>query len=194
MRVVVVNHLSLDGVMQAPGHADEDRRGGFERGGWATERSDEATVAAVGERIGTPDGGLLLGRRSYEGMLSGWNERGGPFRDALNATAKYVVSRDPETELRWPNSTLLSGDVPAAVAELRGCEGGNLVVMGSGELVRSLLPHGLVDELLLMTHPIVLGSGLRLFEHGGGATELILREAEATPSGIVLAVYAPAGR
>ncbi len=190
MRVVVINHLSLDGVMQAPGRADEDTRDGFERGGWATERSDEMVTAAVGERMGAPGSGLLLGRRSYERMLGGWNERGGPFKEALNAADKYVASHYPEAELRWPNSTLLSGDVPAAVAELRERQGGNLVVMGSGELIRSLLPEGLVDELLLMIHPLVLGHGRRLFEPGDAA-ELSLREATPSPSGVLLAAYGP---
>jgi dihydrofolate reductase len=192
MRVVVVNHLTLDGVMQAPGHADEDRRGDFEHGGWAAAGgADPKVAAAFGERLGTPGGALLMGRLSYEGMLGGWNERGGPFKDALNAADKYVASRSPDTELEWPNSTLLGGDVVAAVRELRGREGGNLAIMGSGELVRSLLPHGLVDELLLVIHPLILGEGLRLFEDGEGTVPLRLRSGEAVDGGVIIAAYEP---
>jgi dihydrofolate reductase len=192
MRVVVVNHLTLDGVMQAPGHAEEDRRGDFGHGGWATAGAEDPKVAAAfGERLGTPDGALLMGHRSYDGMLSGWNERGGPFKDALNAATKYVVSRSPDTELEWPNSTLLSGDVIAAVRELRGREGGNLAIMGSGELIRSLLPHGLIDELLLVIHPLILGEGLRLFEQGEESVPLRLKSADAVDGGVIIAAYEP---
>jgi dihydrofolate reductase len=190
MRVVVVNHLTLDGVMQAPGHAEEDRRGGFDHGGWATDGAvDPKVAAAYGERLSTPGGALLLGRRSYEGMLGTWNERGGPFKDALNAVTKYVVSHSPDTQLEWPNSTLLSGDVIAAVRGLREREGGNLAIMGSGELVRSLLPHGLVDELLLVIHPLILGEGLRLFEDGEGSVHLRLKSGEAVDGGVIIAAY-----
>jgi dihydrofolate reductase len=191
MRTVAIEHLSLDGVMQGPGHADEDRRGEFSQGGWAAGADDPKVTAAIGERMATPGGGLLLGRRSYEGMLSGWNERGGPYKDALNAATKYVVSHSPETYLAWPNSTLLSGDVPAAVRELRTREGGDLVIMGSGELIRALLPHGLVDELLLIIHPLVLGEGLRLFEHGSGTVSLRLTGCEPVAGGVILATYVP---
>jgi dihydrofolate reductase len=109
---------------------------------------------------------MLLGRRSYDDMLGTWNKRGGPFKDSLNAATKYVASSDLDTKLTWPTSTLLSGDVPGRVAKLKREEGGNLVIMGSGKLIRSLIPHALVDEfLLIIIHPIVLGSGRRLFEH-----------------------------
>jgi dihydrofolate reductase len=190
MRIVVVNHLTLDGVMQAPGHAEEDTRGDFAHGGWAAGTDDPKVMAAIGERMGAADG-LLLGRRSYEGMLSGWNERGGPFKDALNAMTKYVGSRSGDTQLPWPNSTLLSGDVPAGVRELREREGGNLVVMGSGELIRALLPAGLIDELLLILHPLILGEGLRLFEDGEESVPLRLTEGEAVDGGVILAAYVP---
>ncbi|MBS1844760.1 MAG: dihydrofolate reductase [Actinobacteria bacterium] len=191
MRVVVVNHLTLDGVMQGPGHADEDRRGDFKHGGWAAAADAPRIAAAYGERLGTPGGALLMGRRSYEGMLGGWNERGGPFKHALNAAPKYVASRSPDTRLEWPNSTLLSGDTIAAVRELRGREGGNLAIMGSGELIRSLLPHGLIDELLLVIHPLILGDGLRLFEDGESSIPLHLRSAEAVEGGVIITAYEP---
>ncbi|MBR7742873.1 dihydrofolate reductase [Phycicoccus sp. BSK3Z-2] len=189
MRVVVVNHLSLDGVMQAPGDPAEDTRGGFEHGGWATERSaDPALSATMGERMGR-DFTWLFGRRSYEGMLSHWNRVGGPFKDGLNQTEKYVASATPDAALPWPNSTLLTGDVPAEVAALREQPGGNLVIMGSGHLIRSLLPHDLVDELLLMIHPVVLGSGQHLFGPDDQTRPLRLLDATMTESGILLATY-----
>jgi dihydrofolate reductase len=166
MRVVVINHLTLDGVMQSPGRPDEDTRDGFTHGGWAIPGGDEVMARALGAHMGKTDGGLLLGRRSYEEMLSSWNAQGGPFKDALNSAPKYVASASAAATLAWPNSTLLHGDVPAAVAELKQSSvGGDLVIMGSGRLIRSLLPHGLIDEYLLMIHPLVLGSGRRLFDH-----------------------------
>jgi dihydrofolate reductase len=191
MKVVVVNHLTLDGVMQAPGHADEDRRGDFEHGGWAGGVEDPKIAAAFAERIGTPGGALLMGRVSYEGMLGGWNERGGPFKDALNGATKYVASRSADTELQWPNSTLLSGDVVGAVRELCDQDGGNLAIMGSGELIRALLPAGLIDELLLVIHPLILGDGLRLFEDGEESVPLRLKSGEAVDGGAIIAAYEP---
>lgn len=119
MRLIVINHVTLDGVMQAPGRPDEDTRGGFSHGGWAIPGNDEVMGHALAERMGKPDGGLLLGRRSYEGMLDSWNAQGGPYKDALNAAPKYVASMSPATRLDWPNSTLVHGDIPAAVADLK---------------------------------------------------------------------------
>jgi dihydrofolate reductase len=188
MRIVVINHVTLDGVMQAPGRPDEDTRGGFSHGGWAIPGNDEAMVQAIGERMARPGGCLLLGRRSYEDMLAAWNARGGPYKDALNTTPKYVAS-SRSARLDWPNSTLVDGDVPAAVAELKQKPGGSLVIMGSGQLIRSLLPHGLIDEYLLMIHPLVLGSGQRLFEPGDQITKLRLVSSTATTTGVILATY-----
>jgi dihydrofolate reductase len=192
MKLIVVNHVSLDGVMQSPGRPDEDTRDGFEHGGWATGRAeDEALAAAIGERMAGAE--LLLGRRSYEDMLASWNERGGPFKEALNAMRKHVVSHDPEAELPWPNSTLLGGDAAAAVEKLKGEGEGNLVAMGSGELIRTaLLPAGLVDELLLMIHPLVLGRGRRLFNEDGDLAALELLSAEPVATGVIAAAYRPA--
>jgi dihydrofolate reductase len=130
-------------------------------------------------------------RHSYEEMLGHWNEVGGPFKDGLNLRLKYVASTNPDTDLRWPNSRLLSGDVPAAVAALREQPGGNLVIMGSGQLVRSLLPRGLVDELFLMIHPIVLGSGQRLFGPTDAEVSLSLVDCAATSTGMIMATYRP---
>ncbi|SIS17472.1 dihydrofolate reductase family protein [Williamsia sterculiae] len=190
MRVLVVNHLTLDGVLQGPGNPQEDTRDGFAHGGWALAGNDPAMGAAIGARMG--DGfAWLFGRRSYEGMLSHWNSVGGPFKDGLNGTPKYVVSSHPDAELPWPNSTLLTGDVPSQVATLRARPGGNLVIMGSGALIRSLLPHELIDEMLLMIHPIVLGSGRRLFGPDDDVHRLRLVDSAATDSGVLLATYRP---
>jgi dihydrofolate reductase len=192
MRIVVINHLTLDGVMQAPGAPDEDERGGFTHGGWAIPGNDQAMFQAIGERMGKPGGGLLLGRRSYEGILGAWNAKGGPFKDALNGMSKYVASSSSATKLDWPNSTLVHGNVPDGVAELKRGEGGNLVIMGSGQLIRSLIPRGLIDEYLLMIHPLVLGSGRRLFEHENHTAKLKLVDSTATSTGVILATYKPA--
>lgn len=190
MRVLVVNHISLDGVLQGPGRSDEDTRDGFRHGGWAEPGNDPAMGAAMGERMGQ-DFAWLFGRRSYDDLLTHWNEVGGPFKDGLNKTIKYVASSSPETKLPWPNSTLLSGDVPAQVAALREQPGGNLVIMGSGQLIRSLLPHGLVDELFLMIHPIVIGSGHSLFGPQDEAHRLQLIACTPTATGVLMATYQP---
>ena len=190
MRVVVVNHVSLDGVMQGPGRPDEDTRGGFRHGGWAQNDNDPALGAAMGERLGE-EFSWLFGRRTYDGLLSYWNATGGPFKQPLNGVRKYVASSDPAADLPWPNSTLISGDVPAGVAALREQPGGNLVIMGSGELIRSLLPHGLIDEFFLMIHPVVLGSGRRLFGAEDMTHPLRLVASSPTATGVILATYQP---
>jgi dihydrofolate reductase len=186
-RVIVMNGVTLDGVMQSPGRPDEDTRGGFEHGGWAIPYGDEAMVAKMGERMGE-DRAFLFGHRTYEELLATWNARGGPFKDAFNRTRKYVASRNPATTLEWPNSTLLHGDVPAAVAELKQSSETNLVIMGSGVLIGSLMAADVIDEYLLMIAPLVLGTGRRLF---GGAAQASLRliESSATPAGVVIAAY-----
>jgi dihydrofolate reductase len=195
MRVVVINHITLDGVMQSPGRPDEDTRGGFEHGGWAIPGGDEVMGRALGERMGRTEGALLLGRRSYEDMLSYWNGQGEDdrFAVALNNAPKYVASHSADTELEWPNSTLLHGDVPGAVAEFRQrAGGGDLTIMGSGELIHSLLPRGLIDEFLLFIHPLVVGSGLRLFPDDGPAFGLRLTDSMPTSTGVIIATYSPA--
>ncbi len=192
--VIVMNWVTLDGVMQGPGRPDEDTRDGFAHGGWGTPYGDEATVAQVGEQLANLTGGAhawLFGRWSYESLLAIWNARGGPFKDALNQAHKYVGSSNPKTRLEWPNSTLLHGDVPAAVAELKESPDTNLVIMGSGVLIGSLMAADLIDAYLLMIAPLVLGSGRRLFA-GGAAASLRLIESSSTSKGVVLATYEPA--
>jgi dihydrofolate reductase len=186
-KVIVMNAVTLDGVMQAPGRPDEDTRDGFEHGGWAGPYSDEAMVAKMGERMGG-EHAFLFGRWTYEQLLTTWNARGGPFKDALNDTHKYVASSNPETKLEWPNSTLLQGDVPSAVAALKESSGAKLVIMGSGVLIGSLMAADVIDEYLLMIAPLVLGTGRRLF--GGGAqTSLRLLESSTTRTGMLMATY-----
>jgi dihydrofolate reductase len=189
-RVIVMNQVTLDGVMQGPGRPDEDTRDEFARGGWAVPRSDAAMVAKMGERMGG-DRAFLFGRRTYEDLLASWNAQGGPFKEALNNARKYVASSNPATKLDWPNSTLLRGAVPAAVADLKQSSGTNLVIMGSGALIGSLMTADLIDEYLLMIHPLVLGTGRRLFA-GGTQASLRLVDSSTTSTGVLIATYEPA--
>jgi dihydrofolate reductase len=192
MRVVVINHLTLDGVMQGPGRHDEDTRDGFEHGGWSIENIDDVIGTALGERM-AESGGLLLGRRTYEDLLAYWNTQDSPFKDALNMAPKYVASRTLREPLPWPNSSLLESDVADAAGELKKEPGKDLQIMGSGELIASLMPRALIDEYLLMIHPIVLGSGRRLFSDGMPRSPLRLVEAKPTTTGVLLATYQPVG-
>ena len=185
----VVESLTLDGVMQAPGRRDEDTRGGFEHGGWALPYGDEVMGRAMGERMGG-GGSIVLGRRSYEDLFEVWSERkDNPYSEALNRTQKYVASRTLAEPLPWENSTLLEGDATEAVAKLKE-ETEHLTVIGSGELVGSLMKRGLVDEYLLLIHPLVLGSGRRLFPDGVFAS-LRLVGSVTTTTGVVIATYRP---
>jgi dihydrofolate reductase len=189
-RVVVINHLTLDGVMQAPGRREEDTRGNFAHGGWAGSNVDDVVNAAMGARM-PRSGGLLLGRRSYEDMLGYWNTQDSPFKDMLNSAPKYVASRTLRDPLPWPNSTLLSGDVAEEVAQLREQPGKDLNVMGSGELIQTLMRRGLIDEYLLLIHPLVLGAGRRLFADGGPPASLRLVDSTVSTTGVLIATYQP---
>jgi dihydrofolate reductase len=185
-KVVVFMNLTLDGVMQAPARPDEDRRGGFEHGGWATPY---ATMEAA-EKSMAYSGALLLGRRTYEDFYSVWpNRTDNPFTEVLNNTQKYVASTTLSEPLSWSNSTLLKGDAAEAVARLKEEPGKDLVVLGSGELVQSLMRRNLVDEYVLLIHPLVLGSGRRLFADGGAFAALRLVDTRTTTTGVVIATY-----
>jgi dihydrofolate reductase len=187
-KVIVTNWVTLDGVMQAPGRPDEDTRDGFTHGGWAMPFSDPVVAEKMGERM-SAGFEWLLGRRSYEDLLESWNARGGPFRDALNGTRKYVVSGDAATTLRWPNSELLHGDVAAEVVALKQRSDANLVIMGSGVLIHALAKAGAIDEYVLMVAPIVLGEGRRLF--GPGVRQsLRLLDCVQTSAGALVVTYA----
>jgi dihydrofolate reductase len=185
-KVVVFMNLTLDGVMQAPGRPDEDRCGGFEHGGWAMPY---ATMEAAEESMAYT-GALLLGRRTYEDFYAVWpNRTDNPFTAVLNNTQKYVASTTLEEPLSWSNSTLLKGDAAEAVARLKEELGKDLVILGSGELVQSLMRRNLVDEYVLLIHPLVLGSGRRLFADGGAFAALRLVGAKTTTTGVVIATY-----
>jgi len=177
--------VSLDGVMQAPARPDEDTRGGFSRGGWATPYADPV----MWEGMGGP-GSLLLGRRTYEDFSSVWPKRtDNPFTPVLNASQKYVVSRTLEEPLPWENSTLLRGDAVAAVADLKEKLDEDIMILGSGELVRSLMGSDLIDAYTLLIHPLVLGAGQRLFADGGRPADLELVGSKTTGTGVVIATY-----
>jgi dihydrofolate reductase len=188
-RVIVMNWVTLDGVMQSPGRPDEDTRDGFEHGGWAIPYTDQAMGAKMGERM-AGNYAWLFGRWSYEELLASWNAQGGPFKDALNNARKYVASSMPDTRLGWPNSALLHGDVPTAVADLKHSSDANLVIMGSGVLIGSLMAANLIDEYLLMIAPLVLGSGRRMFTDGVSAS-LRLLDSTPTRTGALIATYEP---
>lgn len=188
-KIVAVESLTLDGVMQAPGGAEEDRRGGFEHGGWAAPYADDVMLAEMGKGMGRTE--LLFGRRTYEQFYSYWPNvaEPNPFTEVLNNTHKYVASRTLTEPLPWANSTLLSGDASVSVAKLKEQPGKDLVVLGSGELVQSLMEDDLVDELMLLIHPLVLGSGRRLFRDGSTPARLSLSSTVTTSTGVVIATY-----
>ncbi len=192
-RVVVTNSVTLDGVMQAPGRPDEDTRGGFARGGWAVPYSDPEMMRLMGEAM-SQTGSLLFGRRTYEDFAGFWPHQtdGNPFTEMLDATQKYVASTTLTEPLPWKNSTLLDGDAADAVADLRQREGRDIVVLGSGLLVQSLMRRNLVDEYNLLVHPLVLGTGTRLFPDGAPPSELRLVNSVSTPKGVIIATYRPA--
>jgi dihydrofolate reductase len=192
-KLVVVNHMTLDGVMQAPARADEDIRGGFAHGGWATANNDEVMAATLGRRMaegGSGRGGLLLGRRTYEDFYAVWPSRtGDPVSDLLNRTPKYVVSRTLTEPLPWSNSFVIDGDPTEAVAELKPALAG-LTILGSGELIATLMAADLIDEYLLLIHPLVFGTGRRLFPEGVHAS-LRLNDSVTTTKGVMIATYEP---
>ena len=190
-KIIVFTNLTLDGVMQAPGLPDEDRRGGFEHGGWAAPYGAMQTSEA-GENLSN-FGALLLGRRTYENFYAYWpKQTNNPFTEILNNMQKYVASATLREPLPWSNSTLLKGNVPEAVAQVKAQPGPDIVVMGSGELVQTLMKHNLVDRYVLLIHPLILGSGRRLFPDGGASAALQLIAAKPASNGVVVATYQPA--
>ena len=188
-KVVVVNNVTLDGVMQAPARPDEDTRGGFTHGGWAIPYNDAVMGQMMGERMAQP-GSLLLGRRTYMDFFAVWpNRTDNPFTPVLNATQKYVASTTLEEPLPWSNSTLLKGDVAEAVARLKEQPAQNLGILGSGALIQTLIRHNLIDEFVLLIHPLVLGTGRRLFPDGVAPATLRLVNAVPTTTGVIIATY-----
>ncbi len=188
--IVVFNSVTLDGVMQAPGRPDEDTRGGFSHGGWAVPYADPDMGKVAGKSMAT-SGALLFGRRTYMDFYSVWPNRkdGNPFTEVLNNAPKYVASTTLREPLPWMNSTLLQGDVPSAVAALKAQPGKDIVILGSGELIRTLLQHNLIDRFVLQITPVVLGSGRKLFPDGSPFTQFRLVDSVTTSAGVVVATY-----
>jgi dihydrofolate reductase len=190
-KIIATISLTLDGVMQAPGRPDEDRRGGFEHGGWAMGYHDAVMMKAMGEGM-SQGADLLFGRRTYEDFFSVWPKRtDNPFTPVLNNSLKYVASRNLKEPLPWQNSKLLSGDAADSVARLKQQPGKDLVVLGCGDLMQTLMRHGLVDVYVLLIHPLVLGGGRRLFNEEAQRTALRLVKSVTTTTGVVIATYQP---
>jgi dihydrofolate reductase len=199
MKLTTITHVSVDGVMQGLGGADEDRRGGFERGGWALPLFVDEAATVLDGAFQRADA-FLFGRQTYDIFAASWGtgswgaEKGdNPISAALNTRPKYVASTtltDPE----WAGTTVLSGDLAAAIGELKAEQDGELQVHGSGTLIRWLLDNQLVDEMTLLVYPLILGQGTRLFPESGPDKALELVDSRSTPSGIIIQVYRPNGR
>ena len=188
-RIIVTNNLTLDGVMQAPGAKDEDTRGGFEHGGWAVPYNDEVKGREMASGMAT-GADLLFGRRTYENFFKVWHGRtDNPFTSVLDAARKYVVSTSLREPLAWQNSTLISAEAPETIARLKREPGNDLVILGSGVLIRSLLAHDLIDELVLLIHPLLLGAGQRMFAEQGTVAKFSLVKSVPTTKGVIIATY-----
>jgi dihydrofolate reductase len=196
VKLVTMTQVTVDGVMQGNGGAtDEDRRNGFERGGWALGSGDDATRAFIAETYGRADG-FLFGRRTYELFAGSWgltDPSSHPIAEVLNTRPKYLASTTL-TDPRWPQTTLLHGDLAEAVGELKQTPGGELQVHGSRTVVRELLAHDLIDEMILLVVPVILGQGLKLFAGSGPDIALELLESRVDAKGVTIQRYRPAGR
>ena len=194
-KLIVSEFITLDGVIQSPGYPDEDPSGGFEAGGWQRRYVDDAFGRALIEGLAA-SGGLLLGRKTYEIFAGHWPKQPAddPLAPIINGLPKYVASTTLTEPLGWENSHLLQGDVAQAVGELKGQDGKDLRVIGSGELVQTLMEQDLVDEYALMIHPLVVGGGKRLFRDGNPGTSLRLLGSTTTSTGVLIVSYVPADR
>src|SRR3954454_12053885 len=196
MKLTTMTQVTVDGVMQGNGGAsDEDRRSGFERGGWAMGVFDDETMTFINQTYRRADA-FLFGRRTYELFAGYWGagkNPSSPITAALNTKPKYLASTTL-TDPQWADTTLLSGDLAAAVGELKAKPGGELQVHGSGALIRWLLANNLVDELTLLIVPVLLGQGTRLFPDACPDIALDLVESRADSKGVTIQVYRPAGR
>ena len=193
MRIVVIEFMSLDGVVQAPGGPDEDTDGGFAHGGWSHPFFDDAVGGTFNEALNGVEG-LLFGRRTWQTMAAAWPERAGdPFADQMNAIPKYVVSETlGDDDLTWNNTTRIPGnEAVGRIQELRETDGGNLLVMGSPTLVRTLLREGLIDELRLMIEPVILGGGKTIFPDDGELRRLELVSTVTSGNGVHVCTYRP---
>jgi dihydrofolate reductase len=195
MKLTTVTHVSVDGVMQGLGGPDEDRRDGFERGGWALPLFEDEGAAFVNEVFRRADA-FLFGRRTYEIFAGYWGvmeDPGNPIASALNTKPKYLASTTL-AEPGWAGTTVLSGDVAAAIVDLKAKPSGELQVHGSGNLIRWLFDRRLVDEITLLIYPVIIGQGTRLFPDSGPDAALELIDSRATPNGVTIQVYRPGGR
>jgi dihydrofolate reductase len=187
-KVVATVSVTLDGVMQAPGRADEDTRGGFAHGGWAAPYADRVMMETMGKGMAQA-GPLLFGRRTYEDFQGVWAGRDdNPFSAVLDNAPKFVATRTLDT-LSWGNSTRLDGEAERAVEKLKGETGPDIGILGSGDLLRSLMRVGLVDTLVLLIHPLLLGTGRRLFDDQASRVSLRLSDSVTTTTGVVIATY-----
>jgi dihydrofolate reductase len=191
-RILVSEFLTLDGVMQAPGDPNEDRSGGFDHGGWQLAYFDDVFGSVMMEAFAAT-GGMLLGRLTYENFAAHWPKQPAddPLAATMNGLEKYVVSTTLTEPLAWQNSTLIKGDVAGEVAKLKQGSGKEIQVIGSGELVQDLIRHDLVDAYRLMIHPLVLGTGKRLFRDGTTLTKLRLVDSKPTSTGVLILTYEP---
>jgi dihydrofolate reductase len=181
--------MSMDGVIQAPGRPDEDTRDGFDRGGWAVPYNDDVMAQRMGEGMAS-SGAMVFGRRTYDDFYGYWPQQtDNPFTPYLNQVTKYVVSNTLSEPLRWQNSILLPGDPASSVAALKAEPGPDLSVVGSAQLVRSLLTAKLIDRYLLLIHPLVLGQGRRLFDERGPSVDFELLDSLTTSKGVIIATY-----
>jgi dihydrofolate reductase len=193
-KIIVDEFMTLDGVVQGPGYVDEDTSGGFKQGGWHMPHLDERAMKWITEGI-TSSGGFLLGRRTYEIFAAYWPKAGKEeeaLANPMNTRPKYVASRTLKAPLAWQNSRLLEGDVAKAVAALKQEDGQDLHVIGSTQLVQTLLEHGLADEIRIMLDPVTVGGGKRLFRDDGVRRSLKLVDSEVTSKGAILTTYAVA--
>lgn len=193
-KLVVLTFMTLDGVMQAPGGAEEDVSGGFKHGGWSFPYFDDFMGKIMSQQTGHPFD-LLLGRKTYKIFASYWphqDEKTTPFAAELNRARKYVASHSP-LKLEWNNSVLLKGDVVQTIRKLKSQDGPELQVYGSGNLIQTLLKKDLIDELWLKIYPITLGRGKRLFAEGTIPAAFTLRESKTSPKGVIIANYERAG-
>lgn len=188
--ISVTMWITLDGVVQGLGRADEDTRGGFTQGGWGTRYADDVMNREMAKAMTEP-GDMLLGRRTWEDFTTAWGRAtdGNPITTRMNATTKYVVSRTIEHVGAWQNSVLLRGDAVERVTELKAAPGGDLGIIGSASLVRSLHAAGLIDRYTLLICPLTLGSGARLFEQPAPLTEFELVGSVVTTKGVIIAHY-----
>jgi dihydrofolate reductase len=192
-KIIVSEFLTLDGVMQAPGDSEEDRSDGFKQGGWQLAYFDDVFGNELMSGFAAT-GGFLLGRRTYEIFAGHWPNQPAddPMAGTFNDLTKYVVSTTLSEPLPWQNSILIRDDIPGAIGRIKAEDGKDIQVIGSGELVQTLIKHRLVDQYQFMIHPLVLGDGKRLFREGTASTKLRLVSSKPTTTGVLILTYEPA--